>query len=87
MDNSASFSTLPLPLVYLSQQVEESLLGVWNIAICRPAKELELTHYQLALLELEMQQKKSFLSYTLYFVDMHPRVLLCLCCITLFWLC
>lgn len=52
VDNSASFSTFPLPLVYLSQQVEESLLGVGNISIRRPAQELELTHHQLALLEL-----------------------------------
>ncbi len=57
VDNSASFSTLPLPLVHLSQQVEESLLGVGNIAIRRPAQELELTHHQLALLELQRQRK------------------------------
>lgn len=52
VDNSASFSTIPLPLVYLSEQVEESLFGVRDIAICRPAQELELTHHQLALLQL-----------------------------------
>lgn len=55
--NCASFSTLPLPLVHLSQQVEESLLGVWNVAICRPAQKLELAHHQLALLELQIQEK------------------------------
>ncbi|TNN76246.1 hypothetical protein EYF80_013534 [Liparis tanakae] len=32
VDNRASFSTLPLPLVHLSQQVEESLLRVRNIS-------------------------------------------------------
>lgn len=57
VDGSASLSALSLPLVHLSQQVEESLLGVGNIAVGRPAQELELTHHQLALLELQRQQK------------------------------
>lgn len=58
VDDGASFPALPLPLVHLSEQVEESLLGIGNVTIRRPAQELELTHHQLALLELEMQHEK-----------------------------
>lgn len=52
MDDGAPFAALPLPLVHLGEQVEESLLGVGDVTIGRPAQELELTHHQLALLEL-----------------------------------
>lgn len=58
MDHGASFPALPLPLVHLSEQVQERLLGVGNVAIGRPAEELELTHHQLALLELKMAREK-----------------------------
>lgn len=54
VDHGASFPALPLPLVHLSEQVQERLLGVGNVAIGRPAEELELAHHQLALLELNM---------------------------------
>ena len=67
MDDSASFPTLPLPLVHLRQQVEESLLGVGNISIRRPAQELELTHHQLALLELwNVTEKKKKIKHMQY---------------------
>lgn len=52
MDDGSPFAALPLPLVHLGEQVEESLLGVGDVTIGRPAQELELTHHQLALLEL-----------------------------------
>lgn len=57
VDHRASFPTLPLPLVHLSEQAEEGLLGVGNVAVRRPAEELELAHHQLALLELNMEQE------------------------------
>lgn len=59
MDHGTSFAALPLPLVHLSEQVQERLLGVGNVAIGRPAEELELTHHQLALLKLHTQRKKN----------------------------
>lgn len=59
VDHGASFPALPLPLVHLSEQVQERLLGVGNVAIGRPAEELELTHHQLALLELKMARGKT----------------------------
>lgn len=68
--NGASFPALPLPLVHLSQQVEESLLGVGNVAVCRPAQELELTHHQLALLELQKHRSDET------HVRFHARVLM-----------
>lgn len=55
VDDGAPFAALPLPLVHLGEQVEESLLGVGDVTIGRPAQELELTHHQLALLELERE--------------------------------
>lgn len=54
VDHGASFPALPLPFVHLGEQVEERLLGVRNIAVCRPAEELELAHHQLAFLKLNM---------------------------------
>lgn len=58
VDHGASFPTLPLPLVHLREQVEERLLGVGNVAVRRPAQELELAHHQLALLELDVGKKE-----------------------------
>lgn len=58
VDHGASFPTLPLPLVHLRQQVEERLLGVGNVAVRRPAQELELAHHQLALLELDVEKRR-----------------------------
>lgn len=57
VDHGASLPTLPLPLVHLSEQVEERLLGVGNVAVRRPAEELELAHHQLALLKLHMTKE------------------------------
>lgn len=59
MDDGAPFAALPLPLVHLGEQVEESLLGVGDVTIGRPAQELELTHHQLSLLELVREGKKA----------------------------
>lgn len=55
VDHGASFPALPLPLVHLGQQVKERLLGVGNVAVRRPAEELELAHHQLALLKLNIK--------------------------------
>ena len=74
VDGRASFSALPLPLVHLSQQVEESLLGVGDIAVCRPAQELELTHHQLTLLELQNQNTKHMESDSLHCTGFHALV-------------
>lgn len=52
MDDGASLSTLPLPVVNLSQKAEEGFLGIGHVAVWGPAQELEVTHHQLALLEL-----------------------------------
>lgn len=57
VDHGASFPTLPLPLVHLGEQAEEGLLGVGNVAVRRPAEELELAHHQLALLELNAEKE------------------------------
>lgn len=52
VDNGASLSTLPLPVVDLSQKAKEGFLGVGHVAVWGPAQELEVTHHELALLEL-----------------------------------
>lgn len=48
----ATLPTLPLPLRHVTQQPQEGLLGVGNVAVRRPAQELELSYKQLTLLEL-----------------------------------
>lgn len=56
MDHCTTFPTLPLPLLYASQQVEEGLFGVRHVTIRRPAQELELADDQLTLLQLCMDE-------------------------------
>lgn len=52
VDNGASLSTLPLPVVDLSQEAEKGFLGVGHVAVWGPAQELEVTHHELAFLKL-----------------------------------
>lgn len=66
MNNGASFPTLPLPVVNLSQKAKEGFLGVGHITVWRPAQELEVTHNKLALLKLhrrEAEKGKSFIMH------------------------
>lgn len=53
MDDGASLSALPLPVVDLSQEAEKGFLGVGHVTVGGPAQELEVTHHQLALLKLQ----------------------------------
>lgn len=53
MDDGASLSTLPLPVVNLSQKAKEGFLGVGHVAVWGPAQELKVTHHELAFLQLE----------------------------------
>lgn len=53
MDDGASLSTLPLPVVDLRQKAEEGFLGVGHVAVRGPAQELEVTHHELAFLKLQ----------------------------------
>lgn len=53
MDDGASLSTLPLPVVDLSQEAKEGFLGVGHVAVRGPAQELEVTHHELAFLKLQ----------------------------------
>lgn len=57
VDDGASLSTLPLPVVNLSQEANEGFLGVGHVAVWRPAQELEMTHHQLAFLQLKNERK------------------------------
>lgn len=50
--DGASLSTLPLPVVDLSQKAKEGFLRVRHVTVRGPAQELEVTHHQLAFLEL-----------------------------------
>lgn len=81
MDDGASFAALPLPLVHLGEQVEESLLGVGDVTIGRPAQELELTDHQLALLELVRGEGGGMQNFQTLFQEVITRLL---CCIALF---
>lgn len=56
MDDRASLSTLSLPVVNLSQKAEEGFLGVGHVAVRGPAQELEVTHHELALLQLQSRR-------------------------------
>lgn len=56
MHHGAPISTLRLPLVHLSQQVQEGLPGVRRVPISRPAQELKVTNQQVALLQLGTQK-------------------------------
>lgn len=56
MHHGAPIPTLRLPLVHLSQQVQEGLPGVRRVPISRPAKELEVPYQQVTLLQLGTQQ-------------------------------
>lgn len=50
--DGASLTTLPLPVVDLSQKAKEGFLGVRHVTVRGPAQELEVAHHQLAFLEL-----------------------------------
>lgn len=66
MNNGASFPTLPLPVVNLSQKAQEGFLGVGHITVRRPTQELEMTHNKLAFLKLhrrEAEKGKSFIMH------------------------
>lgn len=69
VDDGATLSTLPLPVVNLSQKAEEGFLGVGHIAVWGPAQELEMTHHKLAFLKLKRKSSreggKSLKSYFL----------------------
>lgn len=52
MDDGASLSTFPLPVVDLGQKAKEGFLGVGHVAVWGPAQELEVTHHELAFLKL-----------------------------------
>lgn len=56
MHHSAPVPTLRLPLVHLSQQVQEGLPGVRCVPVSRPAQELEVPNQQVTLLQLGAQQ-------------------------------
>lgn len=56
MHHGAPISTLRLPLVHLSQQVQEGLPGVRRVPISRPTQELKVTNQQVALLQLGTQK-------------------------------
>lgn len=58
MNDGASFPTLPLPVVNLSQKAKEGFLGVGHITVRRPTQELEVTHNKLALLKLHSRKRK-----------------------------
>jgi hypothetical protein len=58
VDDGTSLSTLPLPVVDLGQEAEESLLRVWHVTVWRPAQELEMTNHQLTFLELDGRGSK-----------------------------
>lgn len=55
VNHGATFATFPLPVVDLGQQAQEGLPGVGNVAVRRPAQELEVANQQLALLQLEQR--------------------------------
>lgn len=52
VDDGASLSALPLPVVNLRQKAKEGFLWVGHIAVGGPAQELEVTHHELAFLKL-----------------------------------
>lgn len=56
--NGASIPTLRLPLVHLGQQVQEGLLGVRRVPVCRPAQELEVPHQQVPFLQLGVRRAR-----------------------------
>lgn len=58
MDDGASLSALPLPVVDLSQEAEEGLLGVGHVTVGGPAQELEVTQHKLALLKLQDNRRE-----------------------------
>lgn len=79
MNNGASFPTLPLPVVNLSQKAKEGFLGVGHITVWRPAQELEVTHNKLALLKLhrrEAEKGKSFIMHAFHTTNPFRPVLL-----------
>lgn len=64
---NATIATLPLPLVHLDKQSEKGLSGVWDITVGWPAQELEVTHHQVTLLQLQnprAKDKKRWLNTT-----------------------
>lgn len=60
VDDGASLSTLPLPVVDLSQEAEKGFLGVGHVAVWGPAQELEVTHHELAFLKLRYGTKREW---------------------------
>lgn len=82
MDDGAPLSTLPLPVVDLSQQAEEGFLGVGHVAVRGPAQELEVTHDELAFLKLQGQEQSQLLPHQIFIkaIDiLHtPQITLCL---------
>lgn len=61
VDDGASLSTLPLPVVDLSQKTKEGFLGVGHVAVWGPAQELEVTDHELAFLKLSRARDSSHL--------------------------
>lgn len=56
MDDGASLSALPLPVVNLGQKAEEGFLRVGHVAVRGPAQELEVAHHELAFLQLRRER-------------------------------
>lgn len=87
VDNGASLSTLPLPVVDLSQEAKKGFLGVGHVSVWGPAQELEVPHHKLAFLELQSfgeigALSEIFFSFFLLSLNLKHHI-----CVKPYWIC